>query len=109
MKKFVVLYRAKTTAEDQMKNNSPEQAKAGMEAWGVWVEKAGSAVIDMGAPLGRASAVGKGAEPSPEVVGYSVLQAESAESLRALLADHPHLMMPGACIELHEALPLPGM
>jgi len=41
--------------------------------------------------------------------GFSILQAESREALTAVLNEHPHFMMPGATIEVHEFLPIPGM
>ena len=37
------------------------------------------------------------------------MQAESLDALRALLDRHPHLMLPGATIEVHEFLSMPGM
>ena len=51
MTKFMVLYRSSTSARDQMASASPEQMKAGMEAWMHWAGKAGDAVVDLGAPL----------------------------------------------------------
>jgi hypothetical protein len=33
MKKFLVLYRAPISAREQMAKATPEQAKAGMDAW----------------------------------------------------------------------------
>lgn len=109
MKKFVVLYLAPTSAEQQMSSATPEQAKAGMEAWMKWAASAKAAIVDMGAPLGKASSLGEGAPEPRAVAGYSLMQAESAEAVRALLAAHPHLLQPGFSIEVHEALPLPGM
>jgi hypothetical protein len=53
MKKFLVLYRAPMAAFEQMQKATPEQQKAGMEAWITWSKKAGSAIVDMGAPLGK--------------------------------------------------------
>jgi hypothetical protein len=36
-------------------------------------------------------------------------QGNSREDIDALLADHPHLKLPGSSIDVFEALPLPGM
>ena len=58
MSKYLVLYRSPTSAREQMANATPEQAKAGMDAWMAWAGKAGSAVVDLGAPLGTGEAVG---------------------------------------------------
>jgi len=110
MKKFMVLYTSSSNASEQMAKATPEQAKAGMEAWMAFAKKAGSAVIDLGSPLGN----GWKQTPAPATVdtrvsGFSIMQAESADKLKALLKEHPHFMMPGNAIEVLEYLPLPGM
>ena len=103
MKKFLVLYRSSASAREQMAKATPEMHKAGMDAWLSWMKKAGKAIVDFGAPV---SPVGPA---SPSVGGYSILQAESAKQLAALLEDHPHRMAPDGSIEVHEFLPMPGM
>ena len=112
MKKFLVLYKAPTSAFDQMKNSTPEQQKAGMDAWMVWGKKAGPSIVDMGAPLGQSLHVGKTGETSAtrnDLGGYSILQAETKEKLAETLQGHPHFMMPEGSIEVVELLPVPGM
>jgi hypothetical protein len=37
------------------------------------------------------------------------MQAESKDAVLSLLKGHPHFMAPGASIEVHEFLPMPGM
>lgn len=111
MKKFLVLYQAPVSAMEQMASASPEQAKAGMDAWMAWAQKAGSAIVDLGLPLGNGASVSKGSvgKGSTKVAGYSILQADSMQSVTRLLEGHPHLQMPGSNIEVLEGLPLPGM
>ncbi len=111
MKKFLVTYLAPVSARAQMANLTPDQAKAGVAAWLGWKTKAGSAVIDLGSPCGNSATVsgGKTTDSNSELGGYSLLQAESREAIGKLLAEHPHLAMPGAKIEIHELLPIPGM
>jgi len=109
MTKFMVLYRSSTSARDQMANATPEQMKAGMEAWMQWAGKAGGAVIDLGAPLAPASHVGPGSSDAGEISGYSIMQADSAEAIGGVLDGHPHLNMPGNSIEVLEMLSMPGM
>lgn len=111
MKKFLVLYKAPTTAFDQMKNATPEQQKAGMDAWMSWSKSAASTIVDMGSPCGKSTRVTPGgASPTTnDLGGYSILQAESAEALAATLKGHPHFMMPDGTIELVELMPIPGM
>jgi len=43
------------------------------------------------------------------VGGYSVLEADSVERAVALMDRHPHVMMPGASIQVFQALDIPGM
>ena len=101
MAKFLVLYRSDVSAADQMGQASPEEAQAGMDAWMTWAGKAGDAIVDFGSPL---SPVG-GADAT--LGGYSVLQAESADALAAVLDGHPHLEV--GTIDVHECLEVPGM
>jgi len=109
MTKFMVLYRSSTSARDQMANATPEQMKAGMEAWMQWAGQAGDAVVDLGAPLAPAGHVGPGSSDAGEISGYSIMQADSAEALGGVLDGHPHLLMPGNAIEVLEMLSMPGM
>ena len=83
-----------------------------MEAWMVWAQKCGDKLVDMGTPLANGTKLvpGGGSETSDKnVVGYSILQAESLEEASSLLNDHPHLAWDGACeIEVHESMAMPG-
>ncbi len=112
MKKFLVLYKAPLESFDQAMKSTPEQQKAGMEAWGAWMQKAKSNIVDMGAPLGKSMTVtaDKGGTPNRnDLGGYSVLQAESKEALAETLKGHPHFMMQNGTIEVVEMMPMPGM
>jgi hypothetical protein len=111
MKKFLVLYKAPTTSFEQMMKATPEQQKAGMDAWMAWGKKATGAIVDMGAPLGKSLKVTpSGAVPTTnDLGGYSILQGESKEALADTLKGHPHFTMPGAFIEIVELMPVPGM
>lgn len=112
MKKFLVLYKAPSSGFEQMMKATPEQQKAGIEAWTAWGNKASSAIVDMGSPLGKGARVSKSGEATDapnDLGGYSVLQAESKEALAKTLEGHPHFMMPGGWIEIVEMIPIPGM
>jgi len=87
MTKFMVLYRSSTSARDQMANATPEQMKAGMEAWMQWAGKAGEAVVDLGALLAPAAHVGPGSSDAGEISGYSIMQADSAHGMPAARTD----------------------
>lgn len=105
MAKYLVLYRAKVSAAEQMGQSSPEQAQAGMQAWMEWAQRAGDAVVDLGSPLGVVEAGGDEGDP---IGGYSILQADSPQALAAVLDGHPHTMW-GGTIETLEMLAMPGM
>ena len=77
--RVIGLYKAPTTAFDQMKKASPEQQKAGMDAWMSWGKKAASAIVDMGAPLGKSLRVAID-------LGFS-------EALRAIIDTHATTMI----------------
>jgi hypothetical protein len=111
MKRFLVLYQSATSAEDQMARATPEQAKAGMDAWMAWAGKASGAIVDLGAPLGGGRHVesGTNGDGRTQVRGYSILQGASMDEILRVLDGHPHLMMPGASIEVLEAFQMPGV
>ncbi len=109
MKKYLVLYRSPIPASQQMAGATPEQAKAGIDAWMGWAQRAGSAIVDMGAPLGNPIALGGKPSGGAHVGGYGVVQAKSIEEAKQLFNGHPHLMLPGASIEILEQLLMPGM
>jgi len=112
MAKFLVLYRSSVSASDQLAGATPEQVKAGMDAWMEWAQRRGDAVVDLGVPLGEARRIDPEsvAPSSSQVAGYSILQADSLEGAVELLRDHPHLHTPGdSSIEVLEFLAMPGM
>lgn len=67
---------------------------AGMESarkdFMAWLGNAGSAVADPGAPVAYTDQISAGApSPAAEIVGYSVMKADSIEAMQELLASHP--------------------
>jgi hypothetical protein len=109
MSTYVLLYRAPSSAMEQMASATPEQAQAGMEAWMQWAGQAGDRIVDLGAPLGASTTVGAhGDLAGDDIAGYSLMQAGSVEELKDLLEGHPHLQMDGASIQVLEVLPMPG-
>jgi hypothetical protein len=111
MKKFLVLYKAPTSSFDQMRKATPEQQKAGMDAWMTWGKKSAALIVDMGGPLGKSLRVTPGGSTpvSNDLGGFSILQAESKEALAEGLKGHPHFMTPDGTIEVVELMPIPGM
>lgn len=112
MKKFIVIYHASEEATKKMSAADSAEMKAGMEPWMAWAKRCGNNLVDLGAPLGNGKKVTKNETTSSNkgVVGYSILQADSMEDAILMLKGHPHIEWTAGCeIEVHEALPLPGM
>ena len=110
MARFLVLYNSPISAAEQMEMSSPEDMKAGMDAWMEWAGKVGSALVDFGLPLGENNRVeGGSATPgTSQATGYSILEAESLAAATKLLEDHPHLHQPDGWIDVFETIPMPG-
>ena len=98
---------APVSAEVQM-NVSPEEMKKGMEPWLAWFKKHGKAIVEQGAPLGKSECIDKkGAKKGQtQVTGYGVIEAKDMDAAKKMVADHPHLMMPNANIEILEIMPM---
>lgn len=111
MTKYVFIYHAPAPPADAPQP-TPEQMEQVMGAWNAWAEKVGSGMVDFGTPLAGGTRVSPGgtAPSERDVVGYTIIEADSAEAALALAQEHPHLTMPGGCeIEVHEAQAIPGM
>ena len=106
MSKFMILYRAPASAREQMENATPEQRRAGLEAWRAWATRVDYAIADLGSPLAHTTHVGVGAASADGVAGYSILKAGSADEVETILDGHPHLAMPGASVEVMEIIPM---
>ena len=111
MTKYLFIYHAPMTPADAAPP-TPEQMEAVRGQWNAWAGKVGDRMVDFGTPLaGGVQVTPEGTSPSTrEVAGYTLIEADSMDDALALAKDHPHLNMPGGCtIEVHEALPVPGM
>jgi hypothetical protein len=112
--KYMVLYRSSVSPKEQMASTDSEAAKAGMELWMNWAGRVGTAMADMGSPVGSVATVtasgSTGDASRPFIGGFSVLEADSLDAAEKLLDDHPHFHAPGdPSIEVLEFLPIPGM
>ncbi len=94
-----------------MANANPEQMKAGMDAWMTWMKSNQSALVDMGAPLGKTKRVTESgvSNVKNEITGYTIVEAESHEAAARMLVGHPHLHVPGGYIDVLAVMPIPGM
>ena len=107
MSKFLYLYRGPATP---MEDFTEEQGQEQMRLWNEWGERAGTALVDFGAPFGPRTAVGDdGSNPAvSDQNGYSIVEAETLESATALTEKHPFLQQGDGrfSIEIFELMPM---
>ena len=104
MQKYLVLYRLTMAMGDQMASSTPEEMKASMDAWMAWGAGAGEALVDWGVPTQPTTDDDPG--PAGWIGGYSILQGEDVEAVRAVLASHPHNQV--GTIEVLQMMEMPG-
>ena len=117
MKKFVAVFTG-TPSSAQRKNwdkldeaTRKDRQATGMKAWGDWMAKYKSAVVENGGPLGKTTRVSPQgiAETSNNLAAYTVIQADSKEAAARMFEHHPHFtIFPGEAVEIMEILPIPG-
>ena len=104
MKKFLVLYKAPLASFEQMMQATPEQQKAGMDAWMAWAGKVGDALVDFGMPLGSSKHIesGSAGDGSNPASGFSILQADSLDAATGLAKNSP-VLQGGGSVTVYEA------
>ncbi|HKE96391.1 MAG TPA: hypothetical protein VKB34_18935 [Povalibacter sp.] len=115
MKKFLAIYTGTPASLEKWQALDDAQRKErearGMKAWGDWMTKHQSVVVDTGGPLGktrRTSAQGV-QDIRNNMSGYVIVQAESQDAAARLFENHPHFtIFPGDGVEVMECLPIPG-
>lgn len=110
MAKFILLYNGPATPLDQMTEEQSAKVNAG---WKAWMERVGSAVVDMGAPMANGRVVvddGSSGTPTP-LNGYNIVQADSIDAALELVDGHPFLSdkTGNFNVEVFELMPLPAM
>jgi hypothetical protein len=104
MAKFIYLYRG--PAPDL----TPEQAGERIAAFGAWVEKVGTALVDIGSPFGASISIrDDGMEGSAgDLIGYTIVEADDLPAAKALTHGLPFLSgSDGRCaVEIFELLPM---
>jgi hypothetical protein len=113
MKRFLVLYLVPSSVVEQWKKTDPETrgpAEAKMRAaWDDWM-RAHSATVsgtEAGGKTKRVSSDGI-AETTNDIMLYAFAEAESHEAAARMFAQHPHLQIPDASIEVMEVRPMTG-
>jgi hypothetical protein len=107
MSKYLFLYRGPATPMSEL---TPEQSAGQMQAWGAWMGKLGSALVDPGAPFGaRAAVADDGTSPATtDQNGYSIVEAEDLEAAKSLTGGHPYLTEGKGrfAVEIFELIPM---
>jgi hypothetical protein len=90
MSKYLITYH-----NGQMPANPKLMEQAKM-AFGKWLQEAGKAVVDPGAPVSKVKQVASG-NPSPavEIGGYSVIEASNDDEVSKILETHPFVARGG--------------
>jgi len=98
MSRFLITYHGSGMPDDPA---LMEQAKA---AFGSWVDGAGEAIVDPGAPVQTVTQVAtEGATEAVQIGGYSIIQADSVDAARAVLSSHPYVAR-GGTLQVNQIL-----
>ena len=108
MSKFMLIYKGQAT---DMADMTEEQGAEVMAKWGVWMQKVGSAIADIGTPFGPGtSLIDNGATGTPiSLTGYSIVEAADLQAATALADGHPYLSegKGNFAIEIYQLMPVP--
>ncbi len=108
MSKFMMIYKGEAT---DMADMTEEEGAAVMAKWGVWMEKVGPALIDVGTPFGPGSSIVDDGSTGPVIglTGYSIVEADNLAHASALTDGHPYLSEGAGnySIEVFELMPVP--
>ena len=116
MKKFMAVFTAHAGAFEKYMKQFPneEQRKAndrkGIDAWKKWVDQHAKSIVEGGGPLGKTKRVTRTgiADARNDLVGFTVVQAESAEAAAKMFLDHPNFtVFGGEGVDIMECLPIP--
>src|SRR5215472_818384 len=98
MTKYLVTYHGSSAPPDPAMQ---EQVKA---AFGQWLQEAGSAVVDPGAPVHMVLQVANSAPSNAvDIGGYSIIEAPSLEAAERILHTHPFVGR-GGTLQVNEVL-----
>jgi hypothetical protein len=108
MARFMMIYKGEGT---DMSDMTPEEGAEVMAKWGVWMERIGPALVDIGTPFGPGSSVVDDGSSGDAVslTGYSVVDAPTQAGAEALADGHPYLSEGAGnfAIDIYELMPVP--
>jgi hypothetical protein len=100
MAKYLVTYHGSAAPSDPA---MMEQVKA---AFGRWLQEAGGAVVDPGAPVRLVKQVATGTPSAAvDIGGYSIIEAPSLEAAERILQTHPYVSR-GGTLQVNEVVVL---
>ncbi len=106
MAKFIYLYRGPAPKSEP----TAEQGSARLAAFTAWIDKVGSALVDVGSPFGASVSVRDDSTETEagDLIGYSVLEAADLAEAKAFTAGLPFLAgSDGTCaVEIFEMVAL---
>ena len=115
MTKFFVLYLTPVSVLESWSRTDPDIKKAAEDKmrgeWQAWMKEHGAILVDGPVGLGKTKRiVPQGiTDTRNDNMLYCIVQAESHEAAAMLFAEHPHLGIPQASIEVMEINPLSGI
>ncbi|MGH9080473.1 MAG: hypothetical protein ACRDYE_10450 [Acidimicrobiales bacterium] len=112
MGRYIVLYEAPLGVAERFAQATPEEAVEGVQLWVDWATKIGSGLVDPGKPLGNAVRMTNrgAASTQSNIIGMSILRAESMDEALEMVTDHHHLHWAEDCeIVVLEEMPIPEM
>ena len=96
MAKYLVTYHGSGAPTD------PAMMAQAQAAFGQWLQEAGSAVVDPGAPVHMVKQVASGTPTAAvEIGGYSIIEAPSLEAAEKILQAHPFVGR-GGTLQINE-------
>ncbi len=115
MKKFLVTYLAPASVIDDWKKKPADERKDAEQKmqseWKKWMADHAAMLADAGAGVGKTKAVTTHgtSDVRNDIMLYGIVQADSHDAAARAFANHPHLQIPQASIEVMEINPLSGM
>ena len=118
MKKFLAVFTGSTAAQERSGWDAMSDAdraarqQAGIAAWGAWMAKNKTSVVEGGAPLGTTKRTGLNGvtDIKNNLTAFLIVQAETHQAAAKLFEGHPHFtIFPGEAVEIMECLPIPGV
>ena len=112
MKRCMAIYTGSATPEQRTAIQADQvRMRAGMEAWGQWMQDHREAFVDAGGPLGKTKRVDSSGttDTSNNLAAYVIVQADTHEDAARMFEGHPHFaIFPGDGVEIMECMPIPG-